>query len=310
LSNSSQAKSDRPRRWRGWFGRPEPDDQARVKPPTVIEPDYIRVLHERLNAQERQLTELTAAVQALTVTVTANNGSKTAPSDYRPEPHSANSARLEQLLAFLNENSLLTITDLTTLAQSLAGLEKQINRAGKEQLRTGTVLEAQQTKIEQVLEKMEEAQTLYQAELQNLQEQQQARLSAARLEALQALFPVLDSLDEALRSGHQLLTQVPPPTRKGWFAPPVPVETPLREGMQAWLEGLTLVQQRLLDVLAGGGIQPLKAQGQPFDPHYQVALEVVPATGEYPSGTVVAEIRRGYVLGEKVLRYAEVTVSR
>ncbi len=198
------------------------------------------------------------------------------------------------------------------MQQSVAGLEKQVNRAGKEQLKTGTLLEVQQTQIGQALQKLQEAEELYQSELLDLQEQQQAQLNATRLETLQSLFPVLDSLDEAIRSGQQLLAQIPPsPPRKGWFAPPpVPTETPLRQGMYGWLEGLALVRQRLLNILTTAGIQPLNAQGQPFDPHYHVALDVVAASEVYPPGTVVAEIRRGYVLGQKVLRYAEVAVSR
>lgn len=319
MNDSSEARGNRQSLWQRWFVRPAIANQTTPSFSNSVEPEYIRALQERLTTQERQIAALTEAVQTLVQTVSANNSPKLAPTSpgsteaagadpaYQPD-----SARLDQLLTILSETPVLTKEDLSTLQQSLAGLEKQVNRAGKEQLKTGTLLEVQQAQIGQALEKLQEAEALYQSELLALQEQHQAQLSATRQETLQALFPVLDSLDEALRSGQQLLAQIPPPqTRKGWFTPPLaPAETPLRQGMYSWLEGLALVRQRLLNVLMTAGIQPMNVLGQPFDPHYHVALEVVAASPAYPPGTVVAEIRRGYMLGEKVIRYAEVAVSR
>jgi molecular chaperone GrpE len=49
---------------------------------------------------------------------------------------------------------------------------------------------------------------------------------------------------------------------------------------------------------------------RPFDPRQHVAVEVVPATDRLPPGTVAAELRRGYLVGERVLRPAEVAVTR
>jgi molecular chaperone GrpE len=79
--------------------------------------------------------------------------------------------------------------------------------------------------------------------------------------------------------------------------------------MVAWLAGLTFVRQRLLDVLAAEGVQPIVAEGRPFDPHYHVALEVVRPTDSLPAGTIGAELRRGYLAEGRVLRYAEVAVA-
>jgi molecular chaperone GrpE (heat shock protein) len=40
-----------------------------------------------------------------------------------------------------------------------------------------------------------------------------------------------------------------------------------------------------------------------------VALEVVPSGQNQPPGTVVAQLRQGYLVGDRVLRYAEVAVA-
>ena len=47
----------------------------------------------------------------------------------------------------------------------------------------------------------------------------------------------------------------------------------------------------------------------PFDPHHHVAVEVVPADETVSPGTVASELRRGYLVGDRVLRYAEVAVA-
>jgi molecular chaperone GrpE len=83
-----------------------------------------------------------------------------------------------------------------------------------------------------------------------------------------------------------------------------------QEGYAAWLQGLELVRERLFETLAMEGVEPLEAIGQPFDPHRHVAMDTVPARDDAPSGAVVSELRRGYAVGDRVLRYAEVVVAR
>jgi molecular chaperone GrpE len=78
----------------------------------------------------------------------------------------------------------------------------------------------------------------------------------------------------------------------------------------AWLRGLELVRERLLQTLALEGVEPIETAGQPFDPHRHMALDAVPASPEFPPGMIVTELRRGYVAGARVLRYAEVIVAR
>jgi molecular chaperone GrpE len=87
-------------------------------------------------------------------------------------------------------------------------------------------------------------------------------------------------------------------------------DTSSTEAQAAWLEGLKLVQERLLDVLAAEGVRPIEVEGDPFDPHLHVAVETVPATDTTAPGTIVRELRRGYLTGETVVRYAEVVVAR
>ena len=83
-----------------------------------------------------------------------------------------------------------------------------------------------------------------------------------------------------------------------------------RTACAGWLRGLSLVRDRFLETLATEGVHPLRAVGQPFDPHWHVVLDTVLASQDAPPGMIVGEARRGYRAGDRVLRYAEVIVSQ
>lgn len=76
----------------------------------------------------------------------------------------------------------------------------------------------------------------------------------------------------------------------------------------AYREGVELIHKQLLDLLAKRGVTPIAALGQPFDPHFHqaIAREV---NSDYPEGSVIAELRRGYMLGNRLLRAAMVKVA-
>ena len=72
-------------------------------------------------------------------------------------------------------------------------------------------------------------------------------------------------------------------------------------------EGFKLVYNQLLDLLKKYNVTPMNAVGQPFDPHHHEALTHMPS--DEPAETIVQEIRRGYLIGDKLLRAAQVVVS-
>jgi molecular chaperone GrpE len=72
--------------------------------------------------------------------------------------------------------------------------------------------------------------------------------------------------------------------------------------------GLDMVQKQLHEILAKHGIEPIPAHGQPFDPNLHDAIMRQPSH-ECPEGTVVAELGKGYTIGDRVLRPSKVAVS-
>lgn len=124
------------------------------------------------------------------------------------------------------------------------------------------------------------------ADTENARRRAEDEVSKARKFGIESfaesLLPVCDSLDAALAIDQATAEQ-------------------LREGTDATLRQLTSALERN-KVMA---INP--AAGTRFDPHFHQAISVVPAAQE--ANTVVSVLQKGYVIAERILRPALVTVA-
>ena len=77
----------------------------------------------------------------------------------------------------------------------------------------------------------------------------------------------------------------------------------------AWREGLLLVQRNFENALGSEGVTKIEALGQPFEPWECEAVSYEEAPGE-EEGKVVGVVREGYKRRERVLRAAQVIVSK
>jgi molecular chaperone GrpE len=82
------------------------------------------------------------------------------------------------------------------------------------------------------------------------------------------------------------------------------------EVAESWLAGVRLVAQRMIDLMARYGVQPLDPMGQPFDPTFHEALAEVEASEGAAPGSVVQVIQKGYAREGRALRPARVVVAR
>ena len=73
-------------------------------------------------------------------------------------------------------------------------------------------------------------------------------------------------------------------------------------------EGVELLHRQLLDTFSRAGAVAMETEGKPFDPHLHEALSRQETT-EHEEGTVVAELLKGYLLRDKLLRPAQVIVA-
>lgn len=124
------------------------------------------------------------------------------------------------------------------------------------------------------------------AEVENIRRRSEDEVAKSRKFALEgfaeSLLPVLDSLEAGLSIQEATVQQI-------------------REGSEATLKQLQAALNRNKVV----AIAP--AAGEKFDPHHHQAISVVPA--EQDANTVVAVLQKGYLIAERVLRPALVTVT-
>ena len=125
------------------------------------------------------------------------------------------------------------------------------------------------------------------AEAENVRRRSEEDVTKARKFGIESfaesLLPVIDSLDAALSIQNATPEQ-------------------LREGSDATLRQLNSALERN-KVLA---INP--AAGEKFDPHHHQAISMVPA--DQPSNTVVSVLQKGYMIADRILRPALVTVAQ
>ena len=73
-------------------------------------------------------------------------------------------------------------------------------------------------------------------------------------------------------------------------------------------ESFELVHRQVFETLAKLGLEEIKAIGEEFNPNFHEAVMQTP-TSEHPEHTVIAELQKGYKLGDKVLRPTLVNVA-
>jgi molecular chaperone GrpE len=76
----------------------------------------------------------------------------------------------------------------------------------------------------------------------------------------------------------------------------------------AIVKGFRLVAEQFIAVLARFGITPIGADGGLFDHNLHEAVSHIPSV-EVPESNIIAQVRRGYLQGERLLRAAQVVVS-
>jgi molecular chaperone GrpE len=106
-----------------------------------------------------------------------------------------------------------------------------------------------------------------------------------KCDTINELLPVVDNFERA----------------RSQFKPQTDQENTIHKGYQG-------VYKQLVECLKRIGVSPMRSEGKEFDPNLHEAVMRQP-TKEYPEGTVIEELQRGYLLGERVLRHALVKVA-
>lgn len=75
-------------------------------------------------------------------------------------------------------------------------------------------------------------------------------------------------------------------------------------------EGFNLIFNKFKNTIESKGVKQMEAKGQPFDSELHEAIANVPVTEENQKGKVIDDVEKGYILGEKVIRFAKVVVGQ
>ena len=110
-------------------------------------------------------------------------------------------------------------------------------------------------------------------------------LNLANYDLMAKLLPVLDDLDRIIAAGEGGTEQ------------------------RSLFEGVCLLQKNMLKAFQEGGVAPMQTIGEEFDPQLHDALLHIEVADEKPN-TVVEEHKKGYYFKGKVLRHAQVVVSK
>jgi molecular chaperone GrpE len=79
--------------------------------------------------------------------------------------------------------------------------------------------------------------------------------------------------------------------------------------IKAVLDGVEATERQLLASLERHGVKPIDAADAKFDPNLHQAIAEVPGEGR-PAGSIVNVVQSGYMIGDRLLRPAMVTVAR
>jgi molecular chaperone GrpE len=158
---------------------------------------------------------------------------------------------------------------------------------------------------QQVAEKDKQAQEYIAKYRQAASEFEEARLrlrreiskdiERVRREILSELLEVVDNLDRAIEAASKASSPGSPGSPGN---------------NDALLQGVEMVRRQFLAKLEGFGVKPIDTTNIQFDPRLHEAISTVPAASSDQDGSIVGVIRRGYRIGDDVLRPAAVAVAK
>ncbi len=149
---------------------------------------------------------------------------------------------------------------------------------------SGSESELQKVKAERdsLLDRLARTQAEFDNARKRASKEQQEFREYAVADAIKSLLPVMDSLERALQ---------------------------VKSDAAELRNGVDLIYKQLQSALGKLSVHPIVAKGEPFDPRYHEAIEMV-ETRDAPDHQVIEELQRGYKFKDRLLRPAMVKVAK
>ena len=185
-------------------------------------------------------------------------------------------------------------TDLFSLFAELAALRTEVKTESRQ-------VNGALDQFKEALGLLGQAQGRLERELDNSRQE----LAAARRAALKPfLLELLDFYDR-LAAGRAALDKYRPV--KGWFR--IKSRKQDLAFIKSIREGQAMTLRRLEETLARHHVRPLETLGKPTDPRVMSVVEL-DNRPDLENGVVTAELRKGFLWGEEILRLAEVKANK
>ncbi|HMW02370.1 MAG TPA: nucleotide exchange factor GrpE [Acidobacteriota bacterium] len=224
-----------------------------------------------------------------------------------------------------------------TLEDLIANLAQELRRVGREVFKVNRAVDRNQELFEDALKELRRinrdatkaassndsgaiAQAIFETkaslckELLGVVDGLELSLTSAKeiVEQLETALDENQTLAEEVAVNFETLSHSLPPEVLAWFSLARTFRWDVTDTINSfhqWLEGQNLIIRRFLTVLAAVGVVPIDSVGNRFTPDRHKAVSVEIRT-DVPVGTIIDEEVRGYTLDGKILRFAEVIVTR
>lgn len=208
-------------------------------------------------------------------------------------------ALLDAFAAYLNDvettgSEPAEETDLFSLFTELAALRTEVKTESRQ-------VNAALERFNEVFGLLTQAQGQLEREL----EQSRQALAAARRAALKPLLLELLDLHDRLEAGQLALERYRPV--KGWFR--IKSRRQDVQFIHSIREGQAMTLRRLEETLSRHNVRRLETLGLPADPHNMAVVELDNQT-DLENGVVTAELRKGFLWDNEILRLAEVKANK
>lgn len=117
------------------------------------------------------------------------------------------------------------------------------------------------------------------------------RRQAGMLEVIEPVLEVLDDFERSIDAAEELQENQDP-----------------EAAYDSLKGGVEMVFRKFRDTLENLGVEPIEAEGKPFDENFHEAMMRQPSDEAEP-GTVLQEIRKGYRMEDRVIRHSRVVVA-
>lgn len=172
----------------------------------------------------------------------------------------------------------------TEQAEDIEGLTEEVERLTEE-------VEALKEERDEINDRLLRKAAEFENFRRRMDREKERRHEAGKVAVLESMLEVLDDFERSLEAAQDLEDSEDP-----------------ESAYESLKGGVEMVFRKFQDQLQSLGVEPIEAEGEPFDEQLHEAMMRQPSDEAEP-GTVLQEIRTGYTMGDRVIRHSRVVVA-